>query len=52
MVGVLIEKLAFLELQLVGHELFTNYNFHLQVIGVLLLVSTIGVVVLSRRATK
>jgi NADH-quinone oxidoreductase subunit J len=40
------------DVKLVGHELFTNYNFHLQVIGVLLLVSTIGVVVLSRRATK
>jgi NADH-quinone oxidoreductase subunit J len=40
------------DVKLVGYELFTNYNFHLQVIGVLLLVSTIGVVVLSRRATK
>lgn len=36
--------------KLVGVELFTSYNFHLQVVGVLLLVSTIGVVVLSRRA--
>ena len=40
------------DVKLVGTEIFTNYNFHLQVIGVLLLVSTIGVVVLSRRATK
>lgn len=38
------------DVKLVGEELFTNYNFHLQVIGVLLLVSTIGVIVLSRRA--
>ena len=36
--------------KLVGVELFTSYNFHLQIVGVLLLVSTIGVVVLSRRA--
>ena len=40
------------DVKLVGHAIFTDYNFHLQVIGVLLLVSTIGVVVLSRRATK
>jgi NADH-quinone oxidoreductase subunit J len=40
------------DVKLVGHALFTDYNFHLQVIGVLLLVSTIGVIVLSRRATK
>ena len=40
------------DVKLVGFEIFTGYNFHLQVIGVLLLVSTIGVVVLSRRATK
>lgn len=40
------------DVKMVGHELFTNYNFHLQVIGVLLLVSTIGVVVLSRRSRQ
>ena len=40
------------DVKLVGHLLFTQYPFHLQVIGVLLLVSTVGVVVLSRRATK
>jgi NADH-quinone oxidoreductase subunit J len=33
----------------VGELLFTNYNFPLQIIGVLVLVATIGVVVLSKR---
>ena len=33
----------------VGEAIFTNYNFHLQLLGVLLLIATIGVVVLSRR---
>ena len=33
----------------VGFALFTNYNLPLQVIGVLVLVATIGIVVLSKR---
>jgi NADH-quinone oxidoreductase subunit J len=33
----------------VGALLFTNYNFPFQIIGVLVLVATIGVVVLSKR---
>lgn len=33
----------------VGEAIFTDFNFHLQLLGVLLLVATIGVVVLSRR---
>ena len=33
----------------VGEAIFTDYNFHLQLLGVLLLIATIGVVVLSRR---
>ncbi len=33
----------------VGEALFTHFNFHLQLLGVLLLIATIGVVVLSRR---
>lgn len=37
--------------QLVGHTLFTNYNFPLQILGVLLLVATVGVVVLSNKAS-
>ena len=36
----------------IGLEIFTNFNFHLQVLGVLLLVATVGVVVLSRRQRK
>jgi NADH-quinone oxidoreductase subunit J len=35
--------------KLMGHTLFTRYGFHLQVIGLLLLVGTVGVVVLSKR---
>ncbi len=33
----------------VGLAIFTDYNFHLQLLGVLLLIATVGVVVLSRR---
>jgi NADH:ubiquinone oxidoreductase subunit 6 (subunit J) len=33
----------------VGEAIFTYYNFHLQLLGVLLLIATVGVVVLSRR---
>ena len=35
--------------KLVGQSLFQRYAFHLQVIGLLLLVGTVGVVVLSKR---
>jgi NADH-quinone oxidoreductase subunit J len=35
---------------LIGHTLFTSYNLPLQILGVLLLVATIGVVVLSKKA--
>lgn len=35
--------------KLMGYTLFTKYAFHLQVIGLLLLVGTVGVVVLSKR---
>ena len=34
---------------LMGHTLFTRYNLPLQILGTLLLVSTVGVVVLSKR---
>lgn len=34
---------------LVGESIFLRYNLHLQVLGVLLLVATLGVVVLSKR---
>lgn len=37
------------DVHLVGRTLFTRYNFPLQVVGVLLLVSTVGVILLSKR---
>lgn len=36
----------------VGMLLFTNYNLPLQMVGVLLLVATVGVIVLSKRELK
>jgi NADH-quinone oxidoreductase subunit J len=36
----------------IGRLLFTNYNLPLQIIGVLVLVATIGVVLLSRREPR
>ena len=39
------------DVNLVGDVLFTGYNLPLQIVGVLLLVATIGVVVLSKRQT-
>lgn len=38
--------------KLVGEALFSRYNLHLQMVGVILLVATIGVIVLSRREDK
>jgi NADH-quinone oxidoreductase subunit J len=38
--------------KLVGELLFTRYNLHLQMVGVILLVATVGVIVLSRREDK
>lgn len=40
------------DVHLTGQTLFTQYNFPLQIIGVLLLVATVGVVVLSKRQTN
>lgn len=37
------------DVKAIGKVLFTEYNFHLQIMGVLLLVATVGVVVLSKR---
>ena len=37
------------DVHLIGHTLFTQYNLPLQVLGVLLLVATVGVVVLSKK---
>lgn len=36
----------------IGLLLFTNYNLPFQIIGVLVLVATVGVIVLSRRETR
>lgn len=40
------------DVKTVGVLLFTNYNLPLQIVGVLLLVATIGVIVLSKRELK
>ncbi len=45
--NLLIGKLP--DVHLIGHTLFTQYNLPFQILGVLLLVATIGVVVLSKR---
>lgn len=37
------------DVHLIGQTLFTQYNLPLQILGVLLLVATVGVVVLSKR---
>ena len=39
------------DVPLVGEKLFNDYNLHLQMIGVLLLVATVGVVALSKKDT-
>lgn len=38
------------DVHLVGHTLFTQYNLPFQILGVLLLVATVGVVVLSKKS--
>lgn len=40
------------DVHLIGNTLFTDYNLPLQILGVLLLVSTVGVVVLSKKQTS
>ncbi|OAI42805.1 NADH dehydrogenase [Verrucomicrobia bacterium SCGC AG-212-E04] len=40
------------DVKTVGMLLFTNYNLPLQIVGVLLLVATVGVIVLSKRELK
>lgn len=37
---------------LIGHTLFTGYNLPLQILGVLLLVATVGVVALSKKQAE
>ena len=40
------------DVHLIGNTLFTQYNLPLQILGVLLLVATVGVIVLSKRQTN
>jgi len=40
------------DVNLVGQKLFTKYNFPLQVVGILLLVATVGCVALSKKPSK
>lgn len=40
------------DVHLIGHTLFTDYNLPFQILGVLLLVATVGVVVLSKRQAE
>lgn len=40
------------DVHFIGHSLFTNYNFPLQILGVILLVATIGVVALTKRTEE
>lgn len=40
------------DVRLVGMTIFTDYNLPLQIVGVLVLVATVGVIVLSRRELK
>ena len=52
---VIHEKLAdgrLPDVNIIGQELFTKYNFPLQVVAVLLLVATVGCVVLSKRDAR
>ena len=43
------EKPSLPDVHLVGETLFTRFNLHLQVVAVLLLVATLGVVMVSKR---
>jgi NADH-quinone oxidoreductase subunit J len=40
------------DVHLIGHTLFTSYNLPFQILGVLLLVATIGVVALSKKTAE
>ena len=40
------------DVRMVGMTIFTDYNLPLQIVGVLVLVATVGVIVLSRRELK
>ena len=40
------------DVQLIGMTIFNSFNLPFQIIGVILLVSTVGVVLLSRRTLR
>lgn len=40
------------DVHLIGHTLFTEYNLPLQILGILLLVATVGTVVLSKKQAE
>ncbi len=40
------------DVHLIGHTLFSQYNLPLQILGILLLVATVGVVVLSKKQAE
>lgn len=51
-INLALESGSLPDVHIIGHTLFTQYNLPLQILGVLLLVSTVGVVVLSKRQTN
>lgn len=48
-IAAALERGSLPDVHLVGERLFLDYSAHLQIVGVLLLVATVGVVVLSRK---
>lgn len=44
-----VHKASLPDVNLIGQKLFTDYNFPIQVVGVLLLVATVGCVTLSKK---
>jgi NADH-quinone oxidoreductase subunit J len=49
-ISTALESGSLPDVHIIGHTLFTEYNLPLQILGVLLLVSTVGVVTLSRKS--
>lgn len=49
-ISTALESGSLPDVHIIGHTLFTQYNLPLQILGVLLLVSTVGVVTLSRKS--
>ena len=48
----LLSKPASDDVRRIGLLLFNNYNLPFQIIGIVILVATVGVIVLSRRETR